>query len=48
MIDMDELCHACGGTGKDSIAVASSSYSDRCSNCNGIGIEPIEEDEEEF
>ncbi|MDP4085254.1 MAG: hypothetical protein Q8934_11650 [Bacillota bacterium] len=43
---MNDLCHICGGNGKDSISLASASYNDKCSNCNGTGLEPMEDAEE--
>jgi DnaJ-class molecular chaperone len=45
---MDDLCHMCDGSGKDSDAVAAASYPDRCTNCGGTGIEPeVADDEDE-
>lgn len=36
---MNDLCHMCGGSGKDDDAERAASP-DRCANCAGTGIEP--------
>lgn len=46
-IVLKELCHMCGGSGKDQDAVNAASYQDRCTNCAGAGYEPEFDDEYE-
>lgn len=43
---MKDLCHWCGGSGKDEDAEAAASPG-RCVNCRGTGIEPEWEDDSE-